>query len=66
MLGNNHFEKPQVTTPPLPPFSENVPSFSFTPKEIEKMEAGGMTPTQIEEKRREIINRLARAESTKH
>lgn len=62
MLGNN-FERPKTE---IPPPLVDVPSFHFIPKEIEEMKARGMTETDIEEKRREVLNRIARAQSTKH
>lgn len=61
MLENN-LERPKTGIPPL----VDVPSFHFTTKETRGMIEKGMTEDEIEEKRRGVLNKIARAQSTKH
>ena len=52
--------------PKAPPLSENIPSFNFSPEEVVVMRARGMTEADIEKRRREVLNKIARGQSTKH
>lgn len=60
MLGNINFEKLTPTPPP-----EDI-LFNFSAREIEEMAKKGMTDTEIEKKRKDVLNRITQAQSIKH